>query len=248
MMILYPTIELKNGRCVSLPLGNIDEAEIWNVDPVETAIGFREAGAEWMHLTDFDAVAGSNENEDLVTEIIRKAGIPVQLGGGLRSHDRIEHWIDMGAGRIVIGTLAVRDPMMVKRVATQHPDQIVLAVDVYQGKVMADGWRNASILDPAEFIQAFADTPLAAILVTDIDNDIADTDRSLGLISGLAGQSRTPVIASGIVRNLDDVSRLKYVRNVAGAQVGRALVKGSIDLREALTMARRTPEPVAEFL
>ncbi len=247
-MILYPTIELRNGRCVSLPKGRIDEAEVWDVDPVETAIGFADAGAEWMHLTDLDAVAGTSTNEDLVTEIIRKAEIPVQLGGGMRSPDRIEHWIDRGVGRVVIGTLAVRNPIMVKRAATRHPDQIVLAVDVWQGKVMADGWRHASTFDPDEFIQAFADTPLAAILVTDIDCDVADTDRSLALISGLAEKSRTPVIASGIVRSLDDVARLKYVRNVAGALVGRALVKGTVDLAAALEMARQAPEPVAEFL
>lgn len=247
-MILYPTIELQHGRCVSLPRGSLDEAKVWDVDPVETARGFADAGAEWMHLTDLDAVAGSTENEALVGEIIRKAEIPVQLGGGFRSHDRIEHWIDKGAGRIVIGTLAVRNPIMVKRIATHHPDQIVLAVDVYKGKVMADGWRHASTFDPSEFIHAFADTPLAALLVTDIDSDIADSDRSLGLISGLAAGARTPVIASGIVRSLDDVSRLKYVRNVAGALVGRALVTGSVDLREALALAERPVEAVAEFI
>lgn len=247
-MILYPTLELQNGRCVSLPRGRLDEPAVWNVDPVETAMGFADAGADWMHLTDFDAVAGSTANEALVAEIIRKAEIPVQLGGGFRSHDRIEHWIDKGAGRIVIGTLAVRNPIMVKRIAAQHPDQIVLAVDVWEGKVMADGWRHASTFDPEDFIAAFADTPLAAIIVTDIASDISDTDRSIALISGLADASRTPVIASGLIRSLDDVARLKYVRNVAGALVGRALVNGSVDLPEALALARRTSEPVAEFI
>ncbi len=247
-MELYPTLELQNGRCVSLPRGRLDQAEIWNADPVEKAVEFGHSGASWMHLTDLDAVAGAPANDALVEKIIRRAEIPVQLGGGMRSHDRIEHWIDKGAGRIVVGTLAVRNPIMVKRIATHHPDQIVLAVDVWQGKVMADGWQHASTFDPAAFIAAFADTPLAAILVTDIASDIADTDRSLGLISGLASESRTPVIASGLVRSLDDVSRLKYVRNVAGALVGRALARGSIDLKEALTVAREAPEPAAAFI
>ncbi len=247
-MILYPTIELQNGRCVTLPRGRLEEPRIWDVDPVQTAIGFAKAGAHWMHLTDFDAVAGRNTNADLVAEIIRKAEIPVQLGGGMRTHDHIAHWIDRGAGRIVIGTLAVRDPMAVTRIATQFPDQIVLAVDVWQGKVMAEGWRHSSVFEPSEFIAGFADAPLAGILVTDIDSDVADSDASLGLISGLAAMSRTPVIASGIVRSLDDVSRLKYLRNVSGALVGRALVNGSIDLARALELAEHAPEPAAAFI
>ena len=247
-MILYPTLELQNGRCVTLSKGNLDQARVWDVDPVETAIGFAKAGATWMHVTDFDAVAGTAGNDDLVAEIIRKVGLSVQLGGGLRSDDRIEYWIDRGAARIVVGTLAVRDPMAVKRLARQYPDQIVLAVDVWQGKVMADGWRHSSMFDPAEFIAEFADVPLAGILVTDIDSEIADTDASLGLISGLAEGSRTPVIASGIVRSLDDVARLKYVRNVAGAIVGRVLANGTVDLAEALAIAGQVAEPVAEFI
>ena len=246
-MRIYPTLELQNGRCVTLDKGRLDNPLIWHVDPAETARGWAAAGAEWMHLTDFDSIEGRDTNAELVEEIIRTAEIPVQLAGGMRSREQVEHWIDKGAGRIVIGTLAARDPMLVKELAKFHPDQIVLAVDVWQGAVMSDGWRRQSAFTPEAFIDAFADTPFAAIVVTDIDSDMEDVEAQLGLISGLAAHSRTPVIASGVVRTADDISRLAYIPNIAGALVGRALFRKTIDLSDALEVARTAHEPVAQF-
>jgi phosphoribosylformimino-5-aminoimidazole carboxamide ribotide isomerase len=240
-------MEIQNGRCVTLEKGRLDEPQIWHVDPVETARGFAAAGAEWMHLTDFNAIEGDSQNEALITDIIRGAGIPVQLGGGMRSREQVEQWIDRGAGRIVIGTLAARDPQLVQELAKHHPDQIVLAVDVYQGQVMTDGWRKAGAIAPADFIAAFESAPLAGIIVTDIDSDMSDLEAQLGLISGLAETSRTPVIASGVVRTADDISRLKYIYNIAGALVGRALFRKTITVEDALALAQPQPEPVAEF-
>lgn len=246
-MMIYPTMEIQNGRCVTLEKGRLDEPQIWHVDPVETARGFAAAGAEWMHITDFNAIEGDNQNEALITDIIRGAGIPVQLGGGMRSREQVEQWIDRGAGRIVIGTLAARNPQLVQELAKHHPDQIVLAVDVYQGQVMTDGWRKAGAIAPADFIAAFESAPLAGIIVTDIDSDMSDLEAQLGLISGLAETSRTPVIASGVVRTADDISRLKYIYNIAGALVGRALFRKTITVEDALALAQPQPEPVAEF-
>lgn len=247
-MILYPTMELQHGRCVTLEKGRLDAAMLWHVDPVETARGFADAGASWMHLTDFDAVEGRDENSELVEEIIRSVGIPVQLGGGFRSRDAVERWIDKGAGRVVISTLAARDPVLVKELAKYFPDQIVLAVDVWQGQVMTDGWRSSSAFTPDAFIAAFDDAPLAGVIVTDIDSDVADTDAQLGLISGLAEVARAPVVASGVVRSLDDIARLKYIPSISGALVGRALFRKTFELAEALHLAARAPEAVAEFL
>jgi len=246
-MRIYPTIELQKGRCVSLHRGRLDEPHLWHVDPVEKAREFALAGAEWMHVTDFDALSGDEGNRDLVTEIIRAAGIPVQIAGGLRSRERVEDWIGLGAGRVVIGTLATRDPDLVRQLAKLYPDQIVLAVDVWQGQVMVEGWTAPCAFTPESFIEAFADAPLAGILVTDIDNEVDATEASLGLISGLAAISRTPVIASGLVHTIDDVARLKYVRNVAGVLIGRALFDKSVSLDEALAVAQPEPEPVAGF-
>lgn len=247
-MIIFPTIELQKGQCVSLARGRIDEPVLWHVDPVERAQGFAAAGAEWMHLTDFDAVEGRDDSEALVAEIIRTAGIPVQLGGGMRSRDRIESWIDRGAGRIVVGTLAAREPHLVREIAEHHPDQIVLAVDVWRGQVMTEGWRETGAFAPADYIKAFGDAPFAGIIITDIDSDIDEVEGSLGLISGLAEVARAPVIVSGVVRGLDDISRLKYIPNIAGAIVGRALFRRSFELEEALAAARPAAEPVAGFL
>lgn len=246
-MIIYPTIELQNGRCVSLDHGRLDAPMIWHVDPVETARGFAAAGAQWMHLTDFDAVDGSDGNAELVEEIIRAAGIPVQLGGGMRSREAAERWIDKGAGRIVVGTWAAQDPEAVRELAKYRPDQVVLAVDVWQGQVMTEGWRQASAFTPEAFIEAFGDTPFAGIVVTDVDSDMEDVEAQLGLISGLAAAAHSPVIASGVVRSVDDISRLAYIPNIAGALVGRALFRKSLDLAEALAVAQPGPEPVAEF-
>ncbi len=247
-MILYPTIELQNGRCVSLYRGRLEEPQVWHVDPVETALAYAAAGATWLHLTDFDAVTGDGDNQELICEIIRKVGIRVQVSGGMRLGERVAEWIDRGAARVVVGTLATRHPETVKALAKQYPDQVVLSVDVWRGKVVDDGWRSVTVFDPVDYITAFEDAPLAGMIVTDIDSDIEDADAALGLISGLADMSRTPVIANGLVRSLDDISRLKYVRNVAGAMVGRALLRKSFSLEEALALASGVPEPVAEFL
>ncbi|WP_317055030.1 1-(5-phosphoribosyl)-5-[(5-phosphoribosylamino)methylideneamino] imidazole-4-carboxamide isomerase [Roseovarius rhodophyticola] len=246
-MIIYPTLELHNGKCVSLTRGRLEDPVLWHVDPLETAKGFAAAGAEWMHVTDINALAGEGNNNDLLEEIIRSAGIPVQLGGGFRSREVVERWIEKGAGRIVIGTMAAYEPEMVRELAKWHPDQIVLAVDIFQGSVMTEGWRTQSAFDPAAFVRAFDEAPLAGMIVTDIDADIEDTDGSVGVISGLAAETRHQVIARGTVRKVDDVSLLKYVPNISGAIIGRALLSKDVDLAEALELAQATPEPVADF-
>ncbi len=246
-MMIYPTMELQNGRCVTLDKGRLDDAMVWHVNPVETARSWSAAGAEWMQLTDFDAIEGRDTNSELVEEIIRSCEMSVQLAGGMRTREQVEYWINKGAGRIVIGTLAAWDPTLVKELAKLYPDQIVLAVDVWQGQVMTEGWRSQSAFTPEAFIEAFADAPFAAILVTDIDSDMEDVEAQLGLISGLAEQSRTPIIASGVVRTSDDISRLAYISNISGAIVGRALFRKTVDLAEVLEVAKLAHEPVAEF-
>ena len=176
-MFVIPAIEIQNGRCVSLHRGRLDEPQIWHVDPIKRARAWAEAGAERLHLTDFDAVAGDpDKNRDLVNEIVKKAGLPVQFGGGLQSIDAIRNRFDTGVDRIVLSSAAVHQPDLVKQAATQWPDQIVLAVDVFQGKVMAGGWRQQTAFEPDSFIRQFNGLPLAAVIVTDIDADIEDSD------------------------------------------------------------------------
>lgn len=246
-MIIYPTLELFNGKCVSLTRGRLDEPVLWHVDPVETARGFAAAGAEWMHVTDINGLRDEGDNNDLIQEIILAAGIPVQLGGGFRSRDQIAGWIDRGVGRVVIGTMAARDPDLLRALAKLYPDQIVLAVDIFEGGVMTDGWRSRSSFTPETYVAAFDDAPLAGIIVTDIDADILERDASLSVITALAASTHHPVIARGTVASVDDVARLAYVPNIAGTLIGRALLAKDVDLAEALKVARAASEPVAAF-
>ena len=247
-MILYPTIELQNGRCVSLTRGRIEEPEIWHVDPLAKAKEFARLGAEWMHVTDLDAVKGLNTNRDLVLKIIEGAGIPVQLGGGFRSRGRIEEWFELGAARIVIGTLAVQEPAMVKDVVKRHPGKVALTVDVWKGKVLVDGWRTSSAYSAEAFIKAYAGTPFAAIIVTDVDADTAGTEASVSMFATLSDIAKVPVIASGAIRTIDDVARLKYASHISGVMVGRALFHKTIDLADALAEARGEIGEVAAFM
>ncbi len=247
-MIITPCIELQNGRCVSLHRGRLDEPHVWHVDPAETARSFADAGAEWIHITDFDAIAGDERNTDLVQDIIRHSGASIQLGGGFRTLHRMTEWIDRGASRIVIGTLAVIAPNLVKQAAKMYPDQIVIAVDVFKGKIMSDGWRTPSAITPEAFIKTFDKDPLAAIIVTDIDADIEEADDSLALVTQLAGIATAPVLARGQSRTLDDLSRLKYVPHVAGAIIGRSLFDHSVELSDAMALASQAPEEVAPFV
>ncbi len=247
-MILYPTIELLNGRCVSLTRGRIEEPEIWHVDPLAKAKEFVRLGAEWMHITDLDAVKGLNTNRDVIKKIIKSVGIPVQFGGGFRSRGRIEEWFALGAARIVIGTLGVQEPALVKDLVTHYPGKIALTIDVWKGKVLIDGWRTTSSFTAQEFISAYAGTPFAAIIVTDVDADTAGTEASLSMISKLSDTAGIPVIASGAVRTIDDVARLKYASQISGALIGRALFNKSIDLAEALAEASSEVGEVAAFL
>lgn len=248
-MILYPTLEILNGGCVSLNRGRLEEPVLWHVDPLETARGFAEAGAEWLHLTDINGLLGDGgDNSELIEEIIHSVGIPVQLGGGFRSRDAVLQWIDKGVGRIVIGTMAVYYPDLVKELAKFNPDQIVLSVDIYEGQLMTEGWRSPSAFSPETFLAEFDSAPLAGVIITDIDAYIAEEpEGSMGVIAGLAAHTRHPVIASGIVRNIDDVARLHYIPGIVGAQVGRALMAKDIDLAEALAVAQPAPEPTAKF-
>lgn len=245
-MIIYPTLELHNGKCVSLRRGRLEEPVLWHVDPVETARGFAAAGASWMHVTDINALAGDGNNNDLLEEIIRAAGIPVQLGGGFRSRDSVERWIEKGAGRVVVGTMAAHDPDTFMELAKRYPDQMVLALDVFEGSVMTEGWRTKSAFAPLSYVAAFESAPLAGIIVTDIDADIDEADASLSVITKLAAATRHPVIARGTVRSADDVARLTYVPNVSGTLIGAALMSRDVDLAEALSIAGGK-EPVAEF-
>jgi phosphoribosylformimino-5-aminoimidazole carboxamide ribotide isomerase len=247
-MIIYPYIALKGGRCVNLLRGRIDRPVAYDVDPREKAHRFAQAGAEWLHVVDLDAVEGTGSNAALIRDIIRESGTQVQIAGGVRTPEQVHHWIDYGAGRVVLGTAAVQTPRRVKELSDAHPDQIVISVDVWQGKVMINGWREETAFGAREFIQQFAGWPISQVIVTDIDRDLELPESSLALVTRLASETRTPVIASGLARSLDDISELKYLYNISGAIVGRALYEGVFTLEEALAVAKAEPEPFPEVI
>ncbi len=247
-MMIYPTLQILNGACVVLEQGCLDDPVIWHSDPEACVRDYAATGAEWIHLTDLNAVQGDYNQTGFMANLVGAAQVPVQFAGGLRTEKHVTDWIDRGVGRVVLSTMAARDPRLIMELAQRYPDQIVVSVDVWQGKVMTEGWRATGAWEPKSMMRAYDPLPLAGFIVTDIDNDISEVEEPLALISGLARSVRSPVIASGIVRTLDDIARLKYVRNIAGALVGTALIQQHFDLAHALVTAQPEPEPIAAML
>ena len=247
-MIIYPEIELQKGRCVNLRRGRADAPVVYDADPVKAARDFAGQGAEWLQVVDLDAVFNDGDNADLIREIIDKAGCAVQVGGAIRTMERVHHWIDAGAKRVVIATAAVKNPHFVKEAATAYPGQVVVSVDARGGKVVVEGWREATIFTPIDFARQFEGSALAAIVYTDIDRDDDEPMSSLSHTTELAASIKTPVIASGVVKSLQDISVLKFLENISGAITSRALFGGAFTLAEAIAIAKEpAPEP-APFL
>lgn len=243
-MIIYPDIELQQGRCVNLRRGRAEEPTVYDVDPVEAARDFVRQGAEWIHVVDLDAVFNHGDNAALVERIIKEAGCPVQVGGAIRSMERVNHWIEAGAMRVVIATAAVKYPHLVREAATAYPGQVVVSIDARGGKVVVEGWREATIFTPIDFARQFEDVPLAAFIYTDIDFDDDEPDSSLSQLTDLAAAVKTPVIASGVVKSLQDVSVLQYLPNISGVISSRALFGKTFTLEEALAITHEpAPEP-----
>ena len=247
-MIVYPKIEILNGKCVSLNRGRINEPEIWHVDPVQKAREFAETGAEWIHITDFNAIDADDSNAELILEIMRASGLSVQLAGGFRTLERIEHWIDQGVGRIVISTAAVKQPELVMQAARLYPDQIVLSIDVFNEKILTDGWRSETLFSAEDFIRTFETAPLAGVIYTDVNADIDGPEVATSGLSTLISMTRLPVIANGIVHTVDDISLLKYAGHASGTIIGRSLFNREIELSEAFDVAAVHPEKIAEFI
>ncbi len=241
-MILYPAIDLKDGKCVRLLYGDMDKATVFNTSPGDQAGQFAKSGFDWLHVVDLNgAIEGRAVNTEAVGEILRSVSIPVQLGGGVRSYADIERWIEAGVSRVVLGTVAVRDPDLVKRAAAAFPEQIAVAVDVKDGKVAVHGWVSASELEPIELSKRFEDSGVAALIVTDIGRDGALTGINVDGVGAVADAVSIPVIASGGLASVKDIELLKKRKGVpiSGAILGRALYTGKITADEAIRAARR---------
>lgn len=241
-MILYPAIDLKDGQCVRLLHGDMDKATVFNASPGDQASRFAAAGFEWLHVVDLNgAIEGRAVNTEAVNEILSAVSIPIQLGGGVRTFEDIERWIETGVSRVILGTVAVRDPELVKRAAAEFPEQIAVAVDVKDGKVAVHGWVDASELEPIELSKRFEDSGVAALIVTDIGRDGALTGINVEGVGAVADAVSIPVIASGGLASVEDIERLKARKGapIAGAILGRAIYTGNITPDEAIRAARR---------
>lgn len=238
-MILYPAIDLKDGQCVRLLRGEMAAATVFSDDPAGQARGFAEAGCDWLHLVDLNgAFSGRPVNAAAVEAILAAVDLPCQLGGGIRSMGQIEAWLSKGIARVILGTVAVEEPGLVRAAARAFPGQVAVGLDARGGKVATRGWAEATELTVTELATAFEDAGIAAIIYTDIDRDGAMQGPNVAATEALARAVSIPVIASGGVSSLDDLRALKATGVIAGAISGRALYDGAIDLATALDILR----------
>ncbi|PSK87234.1 1-(5-phosphoribosyl)-5-[(5-phosphoribosylamino)methylideneamino] imidazole-4-carboxamide isomerase [Limimaricola soesokkakensis] len=237
-MILYPAIDLKDGQAVRLLRGEMDKATVFNDDPAAQARAFVEAGTEWLHLVDLNgAFAGQPVNGAAVEAILAACpGVPAQLGGGIRDMKTIEAWIDKGLARVILGTVAVENPDLVREAAKAFPGKVAVGLDAREGRVATRGWAEETDVMVTDLAKSFEDAGVAAIIYTDIARDGAMAGPNVAATEALARAVSIPVIASGGVSSLDDLKALKATGVIAGAISGRALYDGAIDLGEALKL------------
>jgi phosphoribosylformimino-5-aminoimidazole carboxamide ribotide isomerase len=241
-VILFPAIDLKEGRCVRLVQGDMDQATVFNDDPAAQAAQFEAQGFAWLHVVDLDgAFAGKPMNASAVEDILRRVSLPVQLGGGIRDMKTVEGWLARGVARVIIGTAAVRDPDFVREAARLHPGKIAVGIDARDGLVAVEGWAQTSTLTAEELGRRFEDAGVAAIIYTDIARDGILKGLNLPMTLALARAVSIPVIASGGLASMADIASLAAPENavLAGAITGRALYDGRIDPKEALALLRR---------
>ena len=257
-MIIYPDIEIQNSQSVNLLRGLREQPVTYNLSPRDAARQFQAAGAEWLHIVDLDGVfQGGRPNAELMCQIIEEAKVPVQVAGGLRTENAVDWWFDHGATRVVLGTVAVKNQNLLRDVCSRYPEKVVVSIDARGGYALIDGWRTRTSFTPMELARNFEDVGAAAIIYTDIDRFENHPESSLAATTEIATAIRIPVISTGTVDTLDDVSYLKYLPNISGVIVGRALFSKAVRLEDAIAVASgpgvdpslagegvRTPAPV----
>ncbi|MEM6535769.1 MAG: 1-(5-phosphoribosyl)-5-[(5-phosphoribosylamino)methylideneamino]imidazole-4-carboxamide isomerase [Pseudomonadota bacterium] len=238
---LYPAIDLKDGACVRLLRGEMDQATAFNPDPVDQARRFANMGFTNLHVVDLNgAFDGQSVNGTAVRAILDATTAPVQLGGGIRTRAQIDAWLDAGISRVILGTAALRDPELVKGAARALPGQVAVGIDAKDGMVAVEGWAETSDMPAISLAKAFEGCGVAALIVTDISRDGMKTGVNVNFTGAIADAVSIPVIASGGVASVDDIHALRAhdgVRDISGSILGRALYDGDIDPAEALAAA-----------
>jgi phosphoribosylformimino-5-aminoimidazole carboxamide ribotide isomerase len=242
-MILFPAIDLKDGKCVRLEQGDMARATVFNLDPAAQASAFAAQGFEYLHVVDLDgAFAGKPVNAQAVERMLKAVSMPVQLGGGIRDLKTVQAWLDKGIARVIIGTAAVRDPALVKEAAKAFPGRVAVGLDARDGKVAVEGWAESSEVTALEIARRFEDAGVAVIVFTDIARDGLLKGLNLDATIKLAESISIPVIASGGLASIEDVTALLAPRasKLAGAIAGRALYDGRLDPAAALALIRNS--------
>ncbi|HBM39842.1 MULTISPECIES: 1-(5-phosphoribosyl)-5-[(5-phosphoribosylamino)methylideneamino]imidazole-4-carboxamide isomerase [Sulfitobacter] len=234
-MILYPAIDLKDGQAVRLVHGDMEKSTVFNDDPAAQAREFVDAGCTWLHLVDLNgAFAGTPVNAAPVEAILKSCNVPAQLGGGIRDMATIEAWLDKGLARVILGTVAVENPALVREAARAFPGKVAVGIDARNGRVATKGWAEETDVMVTDLAKSFEDAGVAALIYTDIMRDGAMGGPNIDATAALARAVNIPVIASGGVSSLADLEALKKTGVISGAISGRALYDGAIDLSEAL--------------
>ena len=238
-MIFFPAIDLKDGCCVRLVRGNMDQSTVFSDDPAAQARAFADAGCQWLHMVDLNgAFAGRPVNGDAVVSILDAVPIPVQLGGGIRTLDTVAYWLDAGVRRVILGTVALRDPDLVKEACRNFPGRVAVGIDAHDGRVAVEGWAEVSEVTALDLACRFEDAGAAAIIHTDIGRDGAMAGPNVEATVDLARAVSTPVIASGGVSSMDDLEALKAAGAglLEGVISGRAVYDGRIDPAAAVAL------------
>lgn len=234
-MILYPAIDLKDGKCVRLLRGEMSRATVFGDDPAAQALKFQDAGCNWLHLVDLNgAFAGQPVNAAAVEAVLKAVRVPAQLGGGIRDMATIELWLHKGLSRVILGTAAVENPALVREAASAFPGKVAVGIDARHGRVATKGWATETDVMATDLARRFQDAGVAAIIYTDIDRDGAMQGPNIEATEALARAVAIPVIASGGVSRMEDLVALRDTGVIAGAITGRALYDGAIDLAQAL--------------
>jgi phosphoribosylformimino-5-aminoimidazole carboxamide ribotide isomerase len=238
-MILFPAIDLKQGKCVRLLRGEMQSATVFNDDPAAQAATFAAQGFSWIHVVDLDgAVSGGSVNTEAIRGIIKVCRLPVQLGGGIRSLHAIEHWLEVGVHRVILGTVAITNENLLREAARNFPGRVVVGIDAREGRVAIQGWGEGTDVGAVDLARRLEDAAISAIIYTDIARDGTGLGLNLRETALVASATRVPVIASGGVGSLDDLRQLQALshQNIIGAICGRALYDGRLNAAEALAL------------
>jgi phosphoribosylformimino-5-aminoimidazole carboxamide ribotide isomerase len=243
-MIIIPAVDIKDGRCVRLLQGRKDAETVYSDDPVQMAKKWESQGAELIHVIDLDGAFQQHpQNSDAIKKTVEQLDIPVQVGGGIRNEKTIRQYIEIGVERVIIGTEAIKNPKLVKKACKAFPEQIVVAIDARRGMVAVEGWTQTTPMKAIDLAKRFEDCGVAAINFTDIDRDGMQTGPNIEETRRIAEAISIPVIASGGVSTIDDIKNLLPLNamGITGIIIGKALYSGSLDLKEAIALAKNYP-------